>query len=178
MNTFLWLFLNLFLFSLKTHWFLLFTTYDSPDFLLLLLILYALDQGGRKGALYGIGMGLFLDVVSFGYFGYHLVTRALVGAFIGSNRMNVFADRMPTYMILTALVTLLLGVAGPVSLRHAPSLDAFCPLCALDTAFHWLEPHYGPSCLGHLPKGQGALLAPPFLLLSSVTSEEGYHRAE
>ena len=66
MNTFLWLFLNLFLFSLKTHWFLLFTTYDSPDFLLLLLILYALDQGGRKGALYGIGMGLFLDVVSFG----------------------------------------------------------------------------------------------------------------
>ena len=38
--------------------------------------------------------------------------------------------------------------------------------------------HYGPSCLGHLPKGQGALLAPPFLLLSSVTSEEGYHRAE
>ena len=58
MNTFLWLFLNLFLFSLKTHWFLLFTTYDSPDFLLLLLILYALDQGGRKGALYGIGMGL------------------------------------------------------------------------------------------------------------------------
>ena len=49
MNTFLWLFLNLFLFSLKTHWFLLFTTYDSPDFLLLLLILYALDQGGRKG---------------------------------------------------------------------------------------------------------------------------------
>ena len=110
MNTFLWLFLNLFLFSLKTHWFLLFTTYDSPDFLLLLLILYALDQGGRKGALYGIGMGLFLDVVSFGYFGYHLVTRALVGAFIGSNRMNVFADRMPTYMILSALVTLLLGV--------------------------------------------------------------------
>lgn len=38
------------------------------------------------------------------------MTRALVGAFIGSNRMNVFADRMPTYMILTALVTLLLGV--------------------------------------------------------------------
>lgn len=110
MNTFLWIFLNLFLFSLKTHWFLLFTTYDSPDFLLLLLILYALDQGGRKGALYGIGMGLFLDVVSFGYFGYHLVTRALVGAFIDSNRMNVFADRMPTYMVLTALVTLLLGV--------------------------------------------------------------------
>ena len=93
--------------------------------------------------------------------------------------MNVFADRMPTYMILTALVTLLLGVVRGLFLcvvlhRWMP----FCPLCALDTAFHWLEPHYGPSCLGHLPKGQGALLAPPFLLLSSVTREEGYHRAE
>ena len=49
MNTFLWLFLNLFLFSLKTHWFLLFTTYDSPDFFFFCLSSMPLIKEAAKG---------------------------------------------------------------------------------------------------------------------------------
>jgi rod shape-determining protein MreD len=111
MNAFLWLLLNLVLYTVQNHWFMFFSTMQSPDLLLLLLLLFALDKGGKKAAGYGLGLGAFLDIVTFSYFGFHMVTRASIGALIGSNRMNVFADRMPTFMVLSALTTLLLNVA-------------------------------------------------------------------
>ncbi|MCH3950135.1 MAG: rod shape-determining protein MreD [Acidaminococcus sp.] len=111
MNVLAFLLLNLVLFSIQNHWFMAFTTWQSPDLLLLMLILYALKNGGKKGALYGLGIGTFLDVVTFSYFGYHIVTRTFLGAVIGKNRMNIFADRLPTYLILTAMTTLLLQVS-------------------------------------------------------------------
>ena len=106
-----WLFFTLFLFTLENHWFLFFNTTQSPDLLLLFLLLYAMDQGKRNGAVYGLGIGALLDVVTFSYFGWHMVTRAALGYLIGKNRVNMFVDRLPTYLILTALVTLLLQVA-------------------------------------------------------------------
>ena len=112
----LWLLFTLTLFTLENHWFMFFSTTQSPDLLLLFLLLYALDQGERKGALYGLGIGALLDVVTFSYFGWHLVTRTAIGFVVGRNRMNMFADRLPTYVILTALITLLLRVAGSLLL--------------------------------------------------------------
>ena len=106
-----WLFFTLFLFTLENHWFLFFNTTQSPDLLLLFLLLYALDQGERRGAWYGLGIGALLDIVTFSYFGWHMVSRAALGYLVGRNRMNMFADRLPTYLILTGLVTLLLQVA-------------------------------------------------------------------
>ena len=106
-----WLLFTLFLFTLENHWFLFFNTTQSPDLLLLFLLLYALDQGERRGAWYGLGIGALLDIVTFSYFGWHMVTRAALGYLVGRNRMNMFADRLPTYLILTGLVTLLLQVA-------------------------------------------------------------------
>lgn len=106
-----WLFFTLFLFTLENHWFLFFNTTQSPDLLLLFLLLYALDQGERRGAWYGLGIGALLDIVTFSYFGWHMVTRAALGYLVGRNRMNMFAERLPTYLILTGLVTLLLQVA-------------------------------------------------------------------
>ena len=106
-----WLFFTLFLFTLENHWFLFFNTTQSPDLLLLFLLLYAMDQGERRGAWYGLGIGALLDIVTFSYFGWHMVTRAALGYLVGRNRMNMFADRLPTYLILTGLVTLLLQVA-------------------------------------------------------------------
>ncbi|WP_303225183.1 rod shape-determining protein MreD [uncultured Acidaminococcus sp.] len=108
---FAWLFFTLFLFTLENHWFLFFNTTQSPDLLLLFLLLYAMDRGKRNGAVYGLGIGALLDVVTFSYFGWHMVTRAVLGYLIGKNRVNMFVDRLPTYLILTALVTLLLQVA-------------------------------------------------------------------
>ena len=93
----LWFLFTLALFTLENHWFMFFTTTQSPDLLLLFLLLFALDQGERKGALYGLGIGALLDVVTFSYFGWHMVTRTLIGFVIGRNRMNMFADRLPTY---------------------------------------------------------------------------------
>ncbi|WP_337383242.1 rod shape-determining protein MreD [Acidaminococcus timonensis] len=106
-----WLLFTLFLFTLENHWFLFFNTTQSPDLLLLFLLLYALDQGERRGAWYGLGIGALLDIVTFSYFGWHMVSRAVLGYLVGRNRMNMFADRLPTYLILTGLVTLLLQVA-------------------------------------------------------------------
>ncbi|MDO5597590.1 MULTISPECIES: rod shape-determining protein MreD [Acidaminococcus] len=106
-----WLLFTLFLFTLENHWFLFFNTTQSPDLLLLFLLLYALDQGERRGAWYGLGIGALLDIVTFSYFGWHMVSRAALGYLVGRNRMNMFADRLPTYLILTGLVTLLLQVA-------------------------------------------------------------------
>ena len=106
-----WLLFTLFLFTLENHWFLFFNTTQSPDLLLLFLLLYALDQGERRGAWYGLGIGALLDIVTFNYFGWHMVSRAVLGYLVGRNRMNMFADRLPTYLILTGLVTLLLQVA-------------------------------------------------------------------
>ncbi|WP_317302552.1 rod shape-determining protein MreD [Acidaminococcus timonensis] len=106
-----WLIFTLFLFTLENHWVLFFNTTQSPDLLLLFLLLYALDQGERRGAWYGLGIGALLDIVTFSYFGWHMVSRAALGYLVGRNRMNMFADRLPTYLILTGLVTLLLQVA-------------------------------------------------------------------
>ena len=106
-----WLIFTLFLFTLENHWALFFNTTQSPDLLLLFLLLYALDQGERRGAWYGLGIGALLDIVTFSYFGWHMVSRAALGYLVGRNRMNMFADRLPTYLILTGLVTLLLQVA-------------------------------------------------------------------
>ena len=44
---FAWLLFTLFLFTLENHWFLFFNTTQSPDLLLLFLLLYAMDQGKR-----------------------------------------------------------------------------------------------------------------------------------
>ena len=74
-----WLFFTLFLFTLENHWFLFFNTTQSPDLLLLFLLLYAMDRGKRNGAVYGLGIGALLDVVTFSYFGWHMVTRAALG---------------------------------------------------------------------------------------------------
>lgn len=124
-----WLFFILFLFTLENHWFLFFNTTQSPDLLLLFLLLYALDQGERKGAWCGLGIGALLDIVTFSYFGWHMVTRAALGYLVGRNRMNMFADRLPTYLILTGLVTLLLHVARGLFLCVA--LGRWLPLWPL-----------------------------------------------
>lgn len=124
-----WLVFTLFLFTLENHWFLFFNTTQSPDLLLLFLLLYALDQGERRGAWYGLGIGALLDIVTFSYFGWHMATRAALGYLVGHNRMNMFADRLPTYLILTGLVTLLLHVARGLFLCVA--LGRWLPLWPL-----------------------------------------------
>lgn len=107
----LWLFLTLFLFIVENHWFLFFPGSQSPDLLLLLLVVYALDQGARRGTFYGLGAGLLLDIVTFSYFGWHTITRGCIGLLVGHNRQNMFADRLVTYEILVGMLTLLLQVA-------------------------------------------------------------------
>lgn len=126
---FAWLLFTLFLFTLENYWFFFFNTTQSPDLLLLFLLLYAMDQGKRKGAVYGLGIGALLDIVTFSYFGWHLVTRTLIGYLVGKNRMNMFADRLPTYLILTGMVTLLLQVARGLFLCVA--LGRWLPLLPL-----------------------------------------------
>ena len=137
--------------------------------LLLFLLLYALDQGERGGTFYGLGIGALLDVVTFSYFGWHMVTRAFIGYVVGKNRLNMFADRLPTYLILTFMVTLLLRVATSLFLcfmqgRWLPFLAVF----GADGEKYRLESDLCPGHVVFVPQAETTAPQSDGLLLSSV----------
>ena len=104
----LWPLLVLLLFSLETHWFMFFKSTQAPDLLLLFLLLFSLDVGGKRGARCGFFLGILQDVVTMSFFGYHIITRLLLGLFIGGNREKIFKDKISTFFILVAVVSILL----------------------------------------------------------------------
>lgn len=107
MTSALWPLLVLLLFSIQTHWFMFFRTTQAPDLLLLFLLLFSLDAGGKRGARCGFLIGVLQDVVTFSFFGYHMVTRLLLGLFIGASRERIFKDKITTYFILVVAISLL-----------------------------------------------------------------------
>ena len=168
-----WLFFTLFLFTLENHWFLFFNTTQSPDLLLLFLLLYAMDRGKRNGAVYGLGIGALLDVVTFSYFGWHMVTRAALGYLIGKNRVNMFVDRLPPSLILTGDPAAP-GGPGTVPVRDAGPLAADPAPGPPDPEAYGVEPGPGPCHVVPVPQTEETGPQPYGLLLSSV----GVCRAE
>ena len=105
MRILFWPILTLALYTLQTSWFLFFHTSQSPDLLLILILLVALEEGPAAGGLLGCGVGILQDVVTFSFFGYHLVTRTLIGLAVGAMRENIFKDQLSTFLILVAIIS-------------------------------------------------------------------------
>lgn len=108
MTNVLWPLFALVLFAVQTHWFMLFQTTQAPDLLLLFLLLFALDAGGKRGARCGFFLGALQDITTFSFLGYHILTRFLLGLFIGGNREKIFKDKLPTFFVLVAIVSVVM----------------------------------------------------------------------
>lgn len=105
MKLLLWPIFTIALYAVQTSWFHFFNTTQSPDLLLIFILLVALEQGGKGGALMGFGIGALQDVVTFSFFGYHIITRMLLGIVAGAIRGNIFKDQLPTFLVLTAIAS-------------------------------------------------------------------------
>lgn len=125
MRALIWPVFLLLLLSLQTSWFALFPGNNlTPDFLLLFVVFHAMVSGSNKGAFFGAFVGLIQDVLAPTTFGFHIVTRALVGFFIGETKERVFKDNAQGYFVFVgaasffvkiAHLILLLIVTGSVS---------------------------------------------------------------
>ncbi|MCI2109957.1 MAG: rod shape-determining protein MreD [Acidaminococcaceae bacterium] len=112
----LWPLLALLLFAVQIHWFMFFSSTQAPDLLLLFLLLFSLDTGGRRGARCGFFIGTLQDVVTFSFFGYHMITRLLLGFLIGSSRERIFKDKIATFFVLVAVVSIFLKIVTAIFL--------------------------------------------------------------
>ena len=107
MSLLIWPVFLLLLLSLQTSWFALFPGNNStPDFLLLFVVFHAMFSGSNKGAFCGAVVGLVQDVLAPTTFGFHIVTRALVGFFIGETKERVFKDNAQGYFVFVGVASL------------------------------------------------------------------------
>ncbi len=110
----LWLILVLSLYAAQTHWFMFFRSTQAPDLLLLFLLLFSLDRGGKSGARCGFFIGVLQDVVTFTFFGYHMITRLFLGLFLGANKEKIFKDRLVTFFVLVAIISIFMKIVTTV----------------------------------------------------------------
>ncbi|MGL5206801.1 MAG: rod shape-determining protein MreD [Acidaminococcaceae bacterium] len=111
MSFLIWPVFLLLLLSLQTSWFVLFPGNNfTPDFLLLFVVFHAMFSGSNKGTIFGAAVGLVQDVLAPTTFGFHIVTRALVGFFIGETKERVFKDNAQGYCVFVAAASLFVKV--------------------------------------------------------------------
>jgi rod shape-determining protein MreD len=112
MSGLIWPVFLLLLLSLQTSWFALFPGNNlTPDFLLLFVVFHAMFSGSNKGALFGAMVGLVQDVLAPTTFGFHIVTRALVGFFIGETKERVFKDNAQGYFVFVGVASLFVKIS-------------------------------------------------------------------
>ncbi|NCD09336.1 MAG: rod shape-determining protein MreD [Negativicutes bacterium] len=131
MSMVIWPLFLLLLLSLQTSWFSFFPGADStPDFLLLFVVFQAMYGGSNKGAISGFFVGLVQDALAPTYFGFHIVTRVLIGYFTGETKERVFKDNFQGYAVFVIVASILVKTA------HALLL-----LMVLKSASGWFIDH-------------------------------------
>ncbi|MEG1726562.1 MAG: rod shape-determining protein MreD [Acidaminococcaceae bacterium] len=112
MSSLIWPFLLLLFLSLQTSWFLLFPGLGgAPDFLLLFLVFFAMMQGSNKGLGCGLVLGLVQDVLVLPTFGFHLLSRGLVGYLVGQTKERISKEHVYSYVLLVVLVSIFVKLA-------------------------------------------------------------------
>lgn len=106
MRLLIWPLLVLVLLGLQSAWFRLFNSAQAPDLLLLFVLLYSLDAGGKNGAICGFCVGALQDILTLSFFGFHVITRLLVGAIAGASKGSVFKDSPTTFIILVGITSI------------------------------------------------------------------------
>lgn len=112
MSMVIWPVFLLLLLSLQTSWFSFFPEAAStPDFLLLFVVFQAMYGGSNKGAISGFFVGLVQDALAPTTFGFHIVTRALIGYFTGETKERVFKDNFQGYAVFAVVASILVKAA-------------------------------------------------------------------
>lgn len=103
MRRLIWPVLFLLLLTLQGVMSVFYTGWLDFDLPLLAMYAFALLHGENLGALAGISCGLVQDALTTGIFGFHLLTRGVIGYLIGLTKEKVFKDNA-TYHLLSIFV--------------------------------------------------------------------------
>lgn len=78
----------------------------TPDLVLIMAISYGLLRGPDTGLLFGLGAGLFMDLVSGGLIGVQALSKMAAGFFAGFMEKNIFKDNLLVPVIAAFVGTL------------------------------------------------------------------------
>lgn len=111
MSMVIWPVFLLLLLSLQTTWFSFFpASHSTPDFLLLFVVFHAMYGGSKKGAFCGFLVGLVQDLLTATTFGFHILTRTLIGYFTGKTKERVFKDNVHSYAVFVVVASILIKI--------------------------------------------------------------------
>ena len=131
MRFLIWPFLVLILLGIQSTWFRLFNSAQAPDLLLIFVLVYSLDAGGKNGAICGFCIGALQDILTLSLFGFHSITRLLVGLFVGASRGSVFKDRPTTFVMLVGITSIIIKVVYTIVLMLLIGRFSIFPFCLL-----------------------------------------------
>ena len=111
MSMVIWPVFLLLLLSLQTTWFSFFPGSPStPDFLLLFVMFHAIYGGSNKGAFCGLLVGFVQDLMTATTFGFHILTRTLIGYFTGKTKERIFKDNIYSYAVFVVIASILIKI--------------------------------------------------------------------
>lgn len=105
MRKLIWPVLFLFLLLIQGAFSVFYHGWLSCDLMLLAVYSCALLRGVQLGVSMGAFAGLLQDAMSVGVFGFHILTRACVGYFIGLTTEKIFKDNLCYHMGVIALIS-------------------------------------------------------------------------
>jgi rod shape-determining protein MreD len=80
--------------------------HGRPDFVLVIVLAWAMLRGSNEGALVGFLGGVVLDSVAYTQFGINAALLGLLGYFTGLPEVNVYRGNLPYFLGTAALATL------------------------------------------------------------------------
>lgn len=77
----------------------------KPDLVMLLVIFYAIGNGPRKGAIFGLIAGLVQDLFAAKFLGLHAIMKLVIGLFSGTLEKRVYKENVFVPAFLSIFVT-------------------------------------------------------------------------
>lgn len=84
------------------------TGWISFDLLLVALYAYSMLCGEVAGAIMGLGVGFFQDALTVNVFGFHMLSRTLIGLVVGLTKEKVFKENITYHLCSIALISFIL----------------------------------------------------------------------
>lgn len=84
------------------------TGWISFDLLLVALYAYSMLRGEVAGAIMGLGVGFFQDALTVNVFGFHMLSRTLIGLVVGLTKEKVFKENITYHLCSIALISFIL----------------------------------------------------------------------
>lgn len=105
MRKLIWPVLFLFLLVIQGSSSVFYSGWISFDLPLVAVYCYALFAGETLGAAAGLGVGFLQDAMTTGIFGFHMLTRAIMGYFIGATKEKIFKDSYKVHVFIIGSIS-------------------------------------------------------------------------